>query len=538
MNRVLRYLLPIVLALTCAAGANAQSAAQWAMKFQDLGANIYASAAHAGGTMSITCTAPSPQGRDPLENFENEIHQTGPFEVYIAMHAPYFDWSAGTAQTGATIFLGQTGYRLPPFELDEFSGTIVRLPMVDPLIAAIDSAPGFVLDTGHGQAFDFGVSGLAAAMDSVLSTCASRWAELGQPVPASLSHYTTGVAAATSTDGGAREGIAQNADRVPLRWPQPEDGPVITFVPPVLPAQPGQSMYDRAVGAANSVCGGDATFNEGTFWPGDLDGDLNEDIVMNWGFVGCLGASGSVAGVPGACDAAGQCRVTVFASAQLARGLSEWNGEAYHAEPDPIGPAPLFINTRAGFCGALAGPFGCSAWLRWSGSGFSLVQALPLEADPSAVARAQAVAANAPNQNLPAQFAPAPRLPIPSTPPSAADAHIRGLCQGPFDLVDPSAVQASDIDGDGQADFLLNWTGVSCNGGLQGRAFCGAANCRIDVFLSSRGHAKPEELLGTAADFVQDTAGRVGVLLTGTAFVCADGFCDTPWYWNGAELAQ
>ncbi|MEO0865987.1 MAG: hypothetical protein AAFY39_15690, partial [Pseudomonadota bacterium] len=70
------------------------------------------------------------------------------------------------------------------------------------------------------------------------------------------------------------------------------------------------------------------------------------------------------------------------------------------------------------------------------------------------------------------------------------------------------------------------------------RAFCGAANCRIDVFLSSRGYANPEELLAITADFVQNAQGRVGVLLAGTASVCADGFCDTPFYWNGITLAQ
>ncbi|WP_189369216.1 hypothetical protein [Tateyamaria omphalii] len=537
MNAGLKNLVPALLACACATGALAQSVPSWTAKIEDLGANIYASAAHGGGTMTITCTAPSPQGRDPLESYENELHQTGPYEVYVRMYDPYFDWSGGSVQTGATIFLGQTGYRLPPFELDEFSGTIVRLSMVDPLMQALTVAPGFILDTGQGQAFDFGVSGLAGALDQVLYVCVSRWGELGRPVPAALGRYATTAPTVAGAVAATRNGIAQNPDRIPLRRQQPQDGPAIVFVPPVLPIQPGQSMYDRAVGAANSVCS-TARLNEGALWPGDLEGDGAEDIVMNWGFVECLGPNGTVHGVPGACDSAGQCRVTVFSSAQTARGLSEWIGQAYHAEPDPNGPAPLFMNTRTGVCGTSAGAFGCSAWLAWSGSGFSRVQARPLDADPGAVARAQVAVADTPTQDLPIQFAPAPRLPIPNAPPAAADAHIRKLCQGPFSFVDPSALQASDIDGDGLADFLLNWTGVSCNGGVQGRAFCGAANCRIDVFLSSRGYATPEDLLGTAADFVKDASGRVGVLLAGTAFVCADGFCDTPWYWNGAELAQ
>ncbi|MEL6886852.1 MAG: hypothetical protein AAFP87_20260, partial [Pseudomonadota bacterium] len=467
---------------------------------------------------------------------------TGPFEVYIGMHDPYFDWSAGPVQSGAIIYLGQNGYRLPAFELDEFSGTIVRLPMTDALIAALPSATGFVLDTGQGKAFDFGVAGLAAALDAALSTCVRRWAELGQPVPAALGRYGRAVPAApaapTSAPAVARAGIARNPDRIPLRLPQPQDGPAVAFGSPTLPILPGQAMYDRALSTANAVCGRSARLNPGAIWPGDLDGDGAEDVVVNWGFVDCLAASGTATGIPGACDVHGQCRITVYASAQTARGLADWQGAAYHAEVDADGPAPLFMNTRADFCGASAGAFGCSAWLGWAGTGFGVVQAIPLNGDPGAVARAQVAASNAPNQTLPSGYAPAPRLPVPDAPPPAADAHIRGLCQGAFDLVDMSAVQASDIDGDARADFLLNWTGVRCNGGMKGRAFCGAANCRIDVFLSSRGYANPEELLAITADFVQNAQGRVGVLLAGTASVCADGFCDTPFYWNGITLAQ
>jgi hypothetical protein len=75
--------------------------------------------------------------------------------------------------------------------------------------------------------------------------------------------------------------------------------------------------------------------------------------------------------------------------------------------------------------------------------------------------------------------------------------------------------------------------GRRVSGRVMGRAYCGAANCRIDVFMSARGYATPSSLLGVAADVVLDGQGRIGLLLSATASVCAGGVCDTPFYWNG-----
>ena len=166
---------------------------------------------------------------------------------------------------------------------------------------------------------------------------------------------------------------------------------------------------------------------------------------------------------------------------------------------------------------------------RWSALGVAV---------PAQLERFRTESASAGGSGASTRYSPAPAFPVPAIAPPAAEAHISGLCDGPYDITDISRVQAADIDGDGAADYLLNWDVVFCQGGLQGRAFCGAANCSIDVFLSSRGYADPVQMLGIAADFVQDGAGRVGVLLDGTPFVCADGFCDTPWYWDGTTLAQ
>lgn len=145
---------------------------------------------------------------------------------------------------------------------------------------------------------------------------------------------------------------------------------------------------------------------------------------------------------------------------------------------------------------------------------------------------------NPPALDLPDGLTAAPRFEIPDVAPQAAFDHIYSACEGPFDITDFSAITASDFDGDGVADYILNYTSVICNGGLTGRAFCGAANCSIDVFLSSQEYRSPAEFLGLGLDPVQDAQGRIGVLLSGTFSLCADGFCDTPFYWNGTEFAQ
>jgi hypothetical protein len=141
------------------------------------------------------------------------------------------------------------------------------------------------------------------------------------------------------------------------------------------------------------------------------------------------------------------------------------------------------------------------------------------------------------SSRLPDGYRFAPLLPLPPTPPPQGDAHLTALCQGAW-YSDPDHVQVADLDGDGREDYVLNWSGVQCQGGVTGRAYCGAANCQIDVFLSARGYADPVGLLGVAADVVLDDEGRIGLLLAGTASVCAGGFCDTPFYWDGSDLSQ
>lgn len=300
---------------------------------------LFGYAAAPGGSLGVGCTAPAPENAPLIETGSHESHITGAFEVYISFADSLFQWEPPYRITGASLRVGEIAYGLPPIDLNELSGTAIYLPMADPLIQSLATAPSLILDPGQGTAYAYPVDGIGEALRTALGHCTGRWTELGAAVPPGLEQFATQTASPVGSDTS-------------------------------------------------------------TLYP------------------------------------------------------------------------------------------------------------------------------------------PAPAFPVPQIAPPAAEAYISGLCQGPYDITDISRVQAADIDGDGAADYLLNWDIVLCQGGLQGRAFCGAGNCSIDVFLSSRGYADPVQLLGIAADFVQDGAGRVGVLLDGTPFVCADGFCDSPWYWDGADLSQ
>lgn len=532
-------LMAVAVAIVMSVPAAAQS---WSNYFEDNGSLLIGGVSMGWGRTGFQCTAPSPQGVPQIETYSYELHQTQPYEMLVTFEASLFDWSSTDVIDTITFIIDDVGYRLPPVRLDEFSGTVARLPMTDPMVLALFDARRLLMDGGQGTAYEFPVDGLADGLQTGFATCVDRWVQLGHPLPPALGRFAAagsdgaGHGGGTGAGSAAGVGVASDPDLVPIRRPQPTDVETITFVPPSRPAGPGQDMGLRAIQTATQVCGSSASFGEGAIWPGNIDGDGEDDAVMNWGFVECISATGTVSPVPGACDTSGQCRVTLFSSANTAAGFADWNIAAFHAEPDPDGPAPLFFSTREAVCGDADTGAGCMAWLQWTGAGFTAINIWGLSTGVSIDPPAPTLQAEA--EDLRPGYRPAPAAVIPNSIPPAIETHLAGLCRGDWAVVDDSKVQAADIDGDGIADFLLNWSGMVCADGAYGGGYCGAANCRIDVFLSSRGYADPFDLLGIGADFVQDAQGRIGVLLSGTPFVCADGFCDTPFYWNGTTLDQ
>ena len=85
--------------------------------------------------------------------------------------------------------------------------------------------------------------------------------------------------------------------------------------------------------------------------------------------------------------------------------------------------------------------------------------------------------------------------------------------------------------------MAVDYSGVTCPGHTI-NPYCGAANCSIDVFMSSRGYINPIGLLGIGATMVPLANGRMGLGVSGTWSLCGDNGCDQPFVWNGVDLVR
>jgi hypothetical protein len=114
---------------------------------------------------------------------------------------------------------------------------------------------------------------------------------------------------------------------------------------------------------------------------------------------------------------------------------------------------------------------------------------------------------------------------------------VRQMCGGQARIEDSALRQAGDLDGDGAPDYIIHYTDVYCQPDNI-RGFCGAANCSVQVFVSSRAYSRPFEFL--ALDVAPATAadGRRGLQVYGTRPICASGVCDRVWTWDGQSFSN
>lgn len=134
-----------------------------------------------------------------------------------------------------------------------------------------------------------------------------------------------------------------------------------------------------------------------------------------------------------------------------------------------------------------------------------------------------------------ATVVPVSPIPTPDQVPTAIDIAAAEGCNGVSHTIDPASVQTADLDGDGLNDYVFNHNGVRCGGRMSG--YCGAANCSIDVFLSSQSYAHRPEFLGMSAGFLTMNDGRTGIQISGTYSMCGEtGLCPGPLVWTGTEF--
>jgi hypothetical protein len=110
-------------------------------------------------------------------------------------------------------------------------------------------------------------------------------------------------------------------------------------------------------------------------------------------------------------------------------------------------------------------------------------------------------------------------------------------CSGGPVAINPAAFQAGDLDHDGAPDVVVHYGDVTCpNERINPN--CGAANCSIDVYISTRSYTRPFGLLGTGVGIVPHSTGRLALKISGTYGLCGVSDCDTPWFWTGTTFEQ
>lgn len=183
---------------------------------------------------------------------------------------------------------------------------------------------------------------------------------------------------------------------------------------------------------------------------------------------------------------------------------------------------------------------------RWAQLGHGQLPALALFTDPPSAGgiprfvlntgeAAQSPATGIPRFDLSGQ-PPAGATRLADLPPQIL-AHVNQQCSGQARVEEAALASPGDLDGDNRPDYIIHYTAVYCMPD-NFRGFCGAANCSIEVFLSSRFFNRPVDFLGTGLGAEQTSDGRLGLRLYGTFSICGQNGCDRLWRWNGSTFVQ
>jgi hypothetical protein len=540
----------IIAAMLLAGPAMGQT---WQATTGDSTALLYASAFAPGGTTSFDCTTPSPQGVPLIQTGDHETTRTDrPYDMMVRFNVDLIDPFVTPNQLQAVrIILDGVAYQLPMVEYQDFYGAwYTWLPMTDGLFLGLTLAREMVVDTGTGAAWSYPTDGLRDAFLTAASHCIRGWEQQGQQTPGALAFWRNGPSAsapatapapAPATGSGLVTGtpLVIGSDGL-----GPDGLPVVAFQPPMLDHRPGEAMGTRAIRAALAACGGPASFDDYALVEADFDGDGQHDILLTWNFVNCAPTGESFRPPAGICNADNQCLHSFFVSSGAAAGAPDWNVAAGVATYDIwTGPGQVGATFIGPVCERFGFDFVCAGRFGWAGTGFALLQMQQVPYETEGQYAIDGLVTSNIGYNairsttLPPGYQLALLEVLPEPAPQVITDHLAAQCGGGYD-VDIGHVQSADMDGDGVQDFVLNWAGMQCGAADFGATGCGAGNCLIDVFLSAQGYVPPEQLLGALADVVIDTQGRIGLLLSGTPFVCADGACDSPFYWNGVSLAQ
>ena len=94
---------------------------------------------------------------------------------------------------------------------------------------------------------------------------------------------------------------------------------------------------------------------------------------------------------------------------------------------------------------------------------------------------------------------------------------------------EPGAISATDFNGDGRSDFLIDMTGFTCGGENRASGWCGSGGCSFDVFVSTGDDFHQDSFLGMDPEIVR-VGDRPAVSAAGR---------DGPWTvaWDGEAMS-
>jgi len=143
---------------------------------------------------ALLCNTPPADGGDRHIDGNHAFPVNQPFgltvEVSDAISPPGGDLPQDSFMS---IWIDDTGYRLPPVQAGPYGAWMGEMPMDDRIIGLLYDAGTVMVDTGYGPRWTYGTTGLTAALDTALGHCIEGWTLWGETIPTSLSRYWPAV---------------------------------------------------------------------------------------------------------------------------------------------------------------------------------------------------------------------------------------------------------------------------------------------------------------------------------------------------------
>lgn len=353
MTRFFDVTIAAAIAATFTAGA--VQAQTWTATSTDSGALIQGITFATGGSLSFSCTAPSPGGRPLIETGDHEALRTdAPYGLAVSFSVALVDpFGTDPVLPSPSMTLDGRTYPLPRLEYSDFYGAWTGVTQIDaPGFLELFQATEMIVDPGRGTAYAYPVDGLSAALDAAFGPCIERWFDLGHPMPPRLlSYVTNGVAPDQPTPTPVPLAETPMLPRLP-------DGlspGVLYEVPAVAP----QAAFDHLAAQCSGPIEVDPSYVTAT----DIDADGAADYIFHYGGLDC--GNGQVGG--GFCGAS-NCSIDVFLSSQGYRNPASFLGHSLTPVVDAAGRRGVLLSASFSMCGETGV---CTPAFMWTGTGFT-----------------------------------------------------------------------------------------------------------------------------------------------------------------------